>query len=59
VEEVNSHVICLIYFKNFYKCHNVPPPSTTIKKIMEKKVYKMQVQYSEEPRDESNLNAHW
>jgi hypothetical protein len=22
----------LIYFKNFSKCHNVPPPSTTIKK---------------------------
>jgi hypothetical protein len=22
----------LIYCKNFCKCHNVPPPSTTIKK---------------------------
>jgi hypothetical protein len=21
-----------IHFKNFYKCHNVPPPTTTIKK---------------------------
>jgi hypothetical protein len=24
-------MICLIHYKNFYKCHNVPPPSTTIK----------------------------
>jgi hypothetical protein len=26
---VNS--VYLIYFKNFCKCHSVPPPSTTIK----------------------------
>jgi hypothetical protein len=29
---VNSAMIYLIHCKNFYKCHNVPPPSTTIKK---------------------------
>jgi hypothetical protein len=29
---VNSSKIYLIHFKNFCKCHNVPPPSTTIKK---------------------------
>jgi hypothetical protein len=28
---VNSSMICLIYCKNFCKCHNVPPPSTIIK----------------------------
>jgi hypothetical protein len=28
---VNSSIIYLIYCKNFCKCHNVPPPSTTIK----------------------------
>jgi hypothetical protein len=27
----NSSVKYLIYCKNFCKCHNVPPPSTTIK----------------------------
>jgi hypothetical protein len=32
VEGVNSSMICLIYCKNFYKYHNVPPPSTTVKK---------------------------
>jgi hypothetical protein len=31
-EGVNSSVTCLIYCKKFYKCHNVTPPSTTIKK---------------------------
>jgi hypothetical protein len=31
VEGMNSSTIYLIYCKNFYKCHNVPPPSTTIK----------------------------
>jgi hypothetical protein len=29
---VNSSMIYLIYCKNFCKCHNVPLPSTTIKK---------------------------
>jgi hypothetical protein len=29
---VNSSMIYLIYCKNFCKCHNVSPPSTTIKK---------------------------
>jgi hypothetical protein len=32
VEGVNSSIVYLIYCKNFCKCHNVPPPSTTIKK---------------------------
>jgi hypothetical protein len=36
VKGVNSSVICLIYCKNFCKCHNVLPPSTTIKKFKEK-----------------------
>jgi hypothetical protein len=31
VEGVTSIMIYLIYFKNFHKCHNVPPPRTTIK----------------------------
>jgi hypothetical protein len=35
VEGMN--MIYLIYYKNFYKCHNVPPPSTTTKKEKEKK----------------------
>jgi hypothetical protein len=30
-EGVNSSNIHLIQCKNFCKCHNVPPPSTTIK----------------------------
>jgi hypothetical protein len=29
MEGVNSNIIYLIYYKNFCKCHNVPPPSTT------------------------------
>jgi hypothetical protein len=32
VEGVNSGMIYLIYCKNFYKWHNVPPSGTTIKK---------------------------
>jgi hypothetical protein len=35
-------IIYLIHCKNFYKCHNVPPPSTTIKKVIfqrEKKTF--------------------
>jgi hypothetical protein len=31
-EGVTSSLIYLIYIKNFCKCHNVLPPSTTIKK---------------------------
>jgi hypothetical protein len=27
----------MIYCKNFYKCHSVPPPSTTIKNKRKKK----------------------
>jgi hypothetical protein len=33
---VNSSTIYLIYCKNFYKCHNVPLSSTTIKKRSQK-----------------------
>jgi hypothetical protein len=29
-EGVNSSMIYLIYFKNFYKSHIVPPPSSSI-----------------------------
>jgi hypothetical protein len=32
VEGVNSSMMYLIYCKNFCKCHNVPPPNTTIRK---------------------------
>jgi hypothetical protein len=32
VEGVNSSMIYLIYFKNFYKCHNVPHPAQQLKK---------------------------
>jgi hypothetical protein len=31
MERVNSSMIHLIHSKNLCKCHNVPPPSTTIK----------------------------
>jgi hypothetical protein len=31
-EGVNSSMIYLIYCKNFRKCHNIPSPSTTIKR---------------------------
>jgi hypothetical protein len=31
VEGVNSCMIYLIHCMNLCKCHNVPPPSTTIK----------------------------
>jgi hypothetical protein len=33
MEGVNSTMLYLIYCKNFCKCHNVLPPSTTIKKF--------------------------
>jgi hypothetical protein len=32
VEKVNSCMISLIYCNNLCKCHNIPPPITTIKK---------------------------
>jgi hypothetical protein len=32
VEGVNSSMIYLMYCNNFCKCHNVPPPGTTIKR---------------------------
>jgi hypothetical protein len=34
VEGVNSSMTYLIYCKKFCKCHNVLPPSTTIKKFL-------------------------
>jgi hypothetical protein len=37
VVEVNSFMIYLIHCKKLYKCHNVPPPSTTIKEKKSKK----------------------
>jgi hypothetical protein len=30
-EEMNSSIIYLVHCKNLCKCHNVPPPRTTIK----------------------------
>jgi hypothetical protein len=33
VEGVNSSMIYLILCKNFWKCHTVPPPSTTKIKV--------------------------
>jgi hypothetical protein len=43
VEGVNSSMIYLIYYKKICKCHNVPTPSTTIKKKKEKAIgYAMQ-----------------
>jgi hypothetical protein len=35
-ERANSSVIYLIYCKNLCKCYNVPPPSTTMKKGINK-----------------------
>jgi hypothetical protein len=37
VEGVNSSMMYLIYYNNFCKCHNVPPPSTI--KIIKKLYY--------------------
>jgi hypothetical protein len=39
VKGVNSSMIYLIYYKNFYKYYNVPPPSPTIK--LKKKKYQI------------------
>jgi hypothetical protein len=33
MEGMNSSMIYLIHGKNFCKCHNVPPPSTTKNKL--------------------------
>jgi hypothetical protein len=33
---VNSSMMYLTYCKNFCKCHNIPPPSTIIKKLEKK-----------------------
>jgi hypothetical protein len=32
MEVMNSTMIYMMYYKNFCKYHNVPPPSTIIKK---------------------------
>jgi hypothetical protein len=37
VEGVNSSMIYLIQCKNFYKCHNVPPPDTIKKERKERR----------------------
>jgi hypothetical protein len=34
LEWLNSSKINLIYYKNFCKCHNVPPPKTIIKRCI-------------------------
>jgi hypothetical protein len=31
VEEMDSYMTYLIHYNNLHKCHNVPPPITTIK----------------------------
>jgi hypothetical protein len=36
VEGVNLSMIYLIHCKKLCKCYNVPPPSTTVKKILKK-----------------------
>jgi hypothetical protein len=38
IEGDSSILIYLIHCKNFCKCHNIPPPSTTIKKLKIKKI---------------------
>jgi hypothetical protein len=38
MEGVNSSMICLIYYKNICKCHNIPPLITTIKKLGNKEM---------------------
>jgi hypothetical protein len=35
-EGVNSSMIYMIYYKNFCKCHNVPPPSILKKEVLKK-----------------------
>jgi hypothetical protein len=37
VKRVNSHMIYLIYCKNFCKCHSVPSNSTAIKTEVDRK----------------------
>jgi hypothetical protein len=37
VNRVNSSMIYLIYYRKFYKCHNVPPPSTIINNVLKKR----------------------
>jgi hypothetical protein len=39
VEGMNSRMMHLIHCKNFNKCHNIPPPSTTIQKKKKKNVF--------------------
>jgi hypothetical protein len=40
VEEVNSCVIHLTHCKYLFKCHNVPPASTIIKRKTKRKIGK-------------------
>jgi hypothetical protein len=46
VEGMNSNIINLIYCKNFCKCHNVSPSSTTMKNEKEKKIKTMKIKES-------------
>jgi hypothetical protein len=42
---VNSNMMYLIYYKNFCKCHNVPSPSKTIKKVNETEKNAVSIEY--------------
>jgi hypothetical protein len=52
IEEVNSSMIYLIYCKNFWKCHNVPPLSTTIKKKKKEQGPGYKPQYYQKPNSQ-------
>jgi translation initiation factor 2 beta subunit (eIF-2beta)/eIF-5 len=49
VERVNSSMIYLIYIKNFCKCHNIPPPNTTIKNKQKRRHLLMNTQCIPKP----------
>jgi hypothetical protein len=40
IKRVNSNMIYLIHYKNFCKCHNIPPPSTAKKEKIKIKINK-------------------
>jgi hypothetical protein len=51
MEGVDSSMIYLIHYKNFCKCHNVPPPSTTMKKFFKGKCFKRNKEITFQERD--------
>jgi hypothetical protein len=55
MEGVNSIMTNLIHCKNLSKCHNVLPPSTTIKEKKKKKVGEPSVSMGPEYEDSTNL----